>query len=537
MTRNPYWNLAFYTLDVVICGLVVYFSGYWTYPPFGASSPFYRYGLSTALVAGFGYGYGGGLSAALGYDLFMLLGAFFPPPGAIHFTPLISDLEGSLIDAPIVAILAAYLATLLNSYIRSKRLVQDDGRRQKALRRVGETLVAGASNRAHLLRNSAEQIRKGGHFERLLIAPVDSAGEKEPVAFDSLIEAGVVEAAEGIAADISERLLQQVAQSGEKLVAFEPLEGEMGKQGYGMARLYLPCFSEGQIYLILGAESIRQTPFEAKQEEFLRIVGPQLVVALENLRLTERTAELAAAAERGRIAREMHDGVAQLIYMLSLNTETCLALAERIADGNEAEQELLSPLTERLDRLVTISKQALWETRHYMFTLKPLMSGSATLTQMLTSQIHEFEAISGLPVDLIIEGDEGAPNGDQQRARMMAQAGTAIFRITQEALTNAYKHASATRLQVTLRHLPHSIEVEICDNGHGLQSKGANSENGQEQNGPARELAVVAADNEPRIYSGHGIRGMRERAEELGGTLELTQTTARGLRVKACIPK
>ena len=533
MTRNPYRNIAFYTLDVVICGLVVYFSGYWTYPPFGASSPFYRYGLSTALVAGFGYGYSGGLSAALGYDLFMLLGAFFPPPGAIHFTPLISDLEGSLIDAPIVAILAAYLATLLNSYIRSKRLVQDDGRRQKALRRVGETLVAGASDCAYLLRNSAEQIRKGGHFERLLIASVSSTTEKESIALDDLVEAGVVEAA---TADTSGRLLQQAAQSGEKLATFEPLAGEMGKQGYGMARLYLPCFSEGQLYLILGAESIRQTPFEAKQEEFLRIVGPQLVVALENLRLTERAAELAAAAERGRIAREMHDGVAQLIYMLSLNTETCLALAERIADGNEAEQELLSPLTERLDRLVTISKQALWETRHYMFTLKPLMSGSATLTQMLTSQIHEFEAISGLPVDLLIEGDEEIANGDQQRARKMAQAGTAIFRITQEALTNAYKHADATRLQVTLRHLPHSIEVEICDNGHGLQSDGANSENVKEQDGPSGELAFIVAGDEPRIYSGHGIRGMRERAEELGGTLELAQAASGGLRVKARIP-
>src|SRR5579875_3549466 len=268
-TRNPYWNIAFYTLDVVICGLVVYFSGYWTYPPFGASSPFYRYGLSTALVAAFSYGYGGGLSAALGYDLFMLLGAYFPP-GAIHFTPQISDLEGSLIDAPIVAILAAYLATLLNSYIRSKRLVQDDGRRQKALRRVGETLVAGARDREHLLRNSAEQIRKGGHFERLLIVLMNGATEHGAVALDSRVEAGVVEA---VAGDMSERLLAQIARCGEKLVTFEPLAGEMGRQGYGVARLYLPCFSEGQLYLILGAESIRQTPFEAKQEEFLRIVG------------------------------------------------------------------------------------------------------------------------------------------------------------------------------------------------------------------------------------------------------------------------
>src|SRR5213078_3532456 len=114
------------------------------------------------------------------------------------------------------------------------------------------------------------------------------------------------------------------------------------------------------------------------------------------------------------------------------------------------------------------SKQALWETRHYMFTLKPLMSGTTTLTQMLTNQLHEFEAISGLPAHLEVEGVEVSPNGDQRRTRKMAQVGTAIFRITQEALTNAYKHAEATQLQVFLRHKLHAVEVEIRDNGKGL---------------------------------------------------------------------
>ncbi|HET8851404.1 MAG TPA: ATP-binding protein, partial [Ktedonobacteraceae bacterium] len=64
------------------------------------------------------------------------------------------------------------------------------------------------------------------------------------------------------------------------------------------------------------------------------------------------------------------------------------------------------------------------------------------------------------------------------------------------ALTNAYKHAGATRIQVCLRHLPRSVEIEICDNGRGLEALGERQ----------------------RIYSGRGMRGMRERAEELGGT-------------------
>ena len=167
----------------------------------------------------------------------------------------------------------------------------------------------------------------------------------------------------------------------------------------------------------------RVGPFEERQKNFLIIAGTQLIIALENVLLTEQAADLAAAAERGRIAREIHDGIAQLIYMLSLSSETCVALLKRIADTSSEEALMLAPVAERLDKLVTISKQALWETRHYMFTLKPLMSGSTTLTQMLTNQLREFEAISGLPAQLEVEGVEVSPNGDQRRTRKTAYVG------------------------------------------------------------------------------------------------------------------
>ena len=186
-------------------------------------------------------------------------------------------------------------------------------------------------------------------------------------------------------------------------------------------------------------------------------------------------------------------------------------------------QQTLTPLTERLDKLVTISKEALWETRHYMFTLKPLISGMTTLTQMLTNQLHEFEAISGLPAHLEVEGIEVSPNGDQRRTRKTAQVGTAIFRITQEALTNAYKHADATQVKVYLHHLPQCIEVEISDDGKGLHTA-------------SYGYTLGANGGQERIYSGYGMRGMRERAEELGGTFEIKQGHEGGTSVLARIP-
>src|SRR6185312_11962062 len=385
---------------------------------------------------------------------------------------------------------------------QSKRREQDTVRRQHSLLRVSETLVAGASDQLHFLQKSAEQIRKGGHFERLTVAIMTSEGDGSSTAFEigSYVESGVAEA---ISPDKSEALIEQVAQTGEKLITFEPLEGEsgLGDDAYRIARLYLPVSKEGQVYMVLGAESTRHTPFDQKQENFLTIAGAQLLIALENMRLTEQAAELAAAAERGRIAREIHDGIAQLIYMMSLNTETCAALVQRAAQASDAEAQALAPVAERLDKLVTISKQALWETRNYMFSLKPLMSGTTTLTQMLSNQIREFEAISDLPTRLEVNGAEEVPGGDRRSTRKHAQVGATIFRIVQEALTNAYKHADATQIWVHLHLLPECVEVEIRDNGRGMP--------------PTQSSSHLSGDDEPtRIYSGHGLRGMRERAEE-----------------------
>lgn len=519
-STNVYKNIALYGLDVLICGLATYFTAIYN-TPFGGGSPFYRYGFSTVFVAAFVFRYRGGLAAAIGYDLFILLGVFIHPPfSSANYALQVPDLLGSIFDAPLIAIFVAYLSTLFNSYTLNKRREQDSARRQKALTRLSERLLQGTSERQQFLRQYLEEVRKGGHFARLVVALVNQG--ESPATIETLLESGITGAT---APHDSEVIVLQVADTGKKYSSFEHFHEEVYEEGEGLARLYLPFkrLESGQVALVMGGERVGTSPFEEKQERFLKIVGAQLVIALENIRLTEQTAELAAAAERGRIAREMHDGVAQLVYMLSLNIETCVALVQRLSDTlDEEEEQLLAPVTERLERLVTLSKQALWETRHYMFTLKPLMHGTSTLTQMLTNQLHEFESISGLPVQLEIEGEEELPNGDQRRARRQAQVGTAIFRITQEALTNAYKHAGASHLHVLLRHRPDFVEVEISDDGRGLPVGAA--------------VQNIHGDEGQHFYSGHGMRGMRERAEELGGTCDISQQHAGGVSVLARIP-
>ena len=522
-SNNPYRDITIYATDVIICGLVMYFSAVVGTPPFGDGSPFYRYGFSSIFAAAFAYRYRGGLAAAIGYDLFVVLGLFFPPPMAhLPYTLMPQELLGSILDAPLIAILTAYMTTLLNSLTRLKRREQDSVRRQRSLMRVSETLVAGASNIEQLLQQSIKQFRQGGHFEYLIIAIVTFLENTHPPQpqIETCVESGWVEAT---SVQASKDVILQVAQSGEKLVIFEPQHTEGAADSIGLARLYLPLKKEDQVFMVIGAEMSRKTPLEERQENFLTIAGTQLMMALENLLLTAQAADLAAAAERGRIAREIHDGIAQLIYMLNLSGETCVALLKRVSDTSTEEALMLAPVAERLDKLVTLSKQALWETRHYLFTLKPLMRGSTTLTQMLINQLREFEAISGLSVHLEVQGAEISSNGDQRYLRKIAQVGTAIFRITQEALTNAYKHADATHVKVHLQYLPQWVEVQIIDDGKGLHT---------EHDGYTHQTN----GGQERIYSGYGMRSMRERAEELGGSFEIKQRQEGGTCVQASIP-
>lgn len=534
-TRNPYWGVAIYGLDVLICGLVMYYSApFGIAPNFGVGSPFYRYGMSTAFAAAFAYRYKGGLTAALGYDLFALLGIVLPAPGAGHtYKPTIIDFLGSLIDTPLGGILAAYLASLLAQYTRSKRQVQENVRQQKALRTIGEIILRQSGNKQHLLQKSAEAIRNGGHFQRLVLAMIsvslneelDTSSHAEkptaPLEIDTCIDVDISVPEPKLPTRDATRLTT-VIQSNQKWQTFEPLSTASDPQEK-YARLYLPFFKDGQVRLVLGVESLRRTPFDTKQEEFLSTAGNQLLVALDNIHLTEQTIRLAATAERVRIAREIHDGIAQTVYMLSLNAETCATQAQRIVEASEEDAELVTPLAERLDKLVTISKQALWETRNYMFSLKPLMTGSTTLTQMLTNQLHEFETISDLPVQLAFKGTEPSNNDDRKALYRQAQVGAAIFRIVQEALTNAYKHANATQLWVDLTYTSDNIEVDVYDNGCGLQSA-------------YYSYDLSNTGDQQRIYSGHGLRGMRDRAEELGGTFALTEIPEGGVKVQARIP-
>jgi len=215
------------------------------------------------------------------------------------------------------------------------------------------------------------------------------------------------------------------------------------------------------------------------------------------LELAERERDIAAreavVEERARIARELHDAIAHNVSMMVVQ-----AGAERRTLADE------SPTKEVLRTVEQIGRGALTEMRRLVGMLRsdqddPLapQPGLRDVSTLVT-QVRE----AGLPVELTVEGEpRELPVGLELSA----------YRIVQEALTNALKHAGEARATVHVRYTPDSLELEIVDDGGGR--------------------AI-----EPAAGGGHGLVGMRERVALYGGRFEASRRASGGFAVRVALP-
>jgi signal transduction histidine kinase len=207
----------------------------------------------------------------------------------------------------------------------------------------------------------------------------------------------------------------------------------------------------------------------------------------------EQAARLAAAEERARIARELHDVVAHAVSVIVVQAQG----AQRVLVG---EQE---PVRNALDSIESSGRQALVELRRMLGILRRgdddlALAPQASLRHLDGLVEHVREA--GMPVDVRIEGEpEPLPPGVDVSA----------YRIVQEALTNALKHAGPARASVVVRYGADQVELEIADDGRtGAKGEG----------------------------TGHGLVGMRERVAVVGGVLESGARPGGGFVVRARLP-
>lgn len=223
----------------------------------------------------------------------------------------------------------------------------------------------------------------------------------------------------------------------------------------------------------------------------------QAAVAIENARLYERAQELASLQERQNLARELHDSVSQALYGIALGART----AQSILKSADGERIPVGRLQEPIDYVLLLADAGLAEMRSLIFELRPESLKTEGLIAAMDKQIAAVRARHQLEV-------EGA---FCREPAISLDAKHALYRVVQEALHNTVKHALATRVQVTLREEPDAVRLEVADDGIGFD--------------PDRE------------FPGHlGLQSMQERAERLGGTLQVTSAPGQGTRVVACLP-
>jgi NarL family two-component system sensor histidine kinase LiaS len=210
----------------------------------------------------------------------------------------------------------------------------------------------------------------------------------------------------------------------------------------------------------------------------------------------ERNArEAATLQERERLAREMHDGFAQYVALLNLKLSAALALPE-----------LTSRATALLREMSEVTQQAYQDVRHAIFGLRTFVSRGLGFEPALAEYLHEFSELNRIAVALEV--------ADGTLAELPRDAEVQVVRIIQEALVNVRKHAAATNARIRICPAGDSIQVLIEDDGVGCEPK----------RGRGNGLHF-------------GLQTMRERAEGLGGTLELRSAPGEGTRVIASIPK
>ena len=211
----------------------------------------------------------------------------------------------------------------------------------------------------------------------------------------------------------------------------------------------------------------------------------------------EADALRAVVEERTRIARELHDIVGHAVSVMTVQTSGVRRL---LRPEQEQEREALLAV-ERTGR------EALAEMRRVVGALREAEEGPALAPRPSLSRVDKLVAQAretGLPVDLEIEG-EPVP--------LPAGVDLTAYRLVQEGLTNAIKHAAARHAEVRVRYDPGHVEIEVCDDGRGADGAVSTSSDG-----------------------GHGLVGMRERVSIYGGELETGPRAGGGFRLRARIP-
>ena len=260
-------------------------------------------------------------------------------------------------------------------------------------------------------------------------------------------------------------------------------ESHMGTEGL-THHATVPLTAGNESYGLMNVGAPNKSQFSKEELGLLESVALQIGTSLKRIRLAEIEREHVKAAERNRLAQDLHDSVNQLLFSVSLTARGGM-------ERSEGEQYKIFACIQEL------AQEALGEMRALIWQLKP-----KGLEEGLIASLSTFAAMLGLSLETEVAGIASLPGKIEE----------ALWRIGQEALSNCKKHAGVDSVRLLLTIQGQIAELSISDSGCGFRCE--------------------ECDGLPSL----GLESMRTRAEALGGEFTLTSQPGQGTTVTARLP-
>jgi signal transduction histidine kinase len=258
-------------------------------------------------------------------------------------------------------------------------------------------------------------------------------------------------------------------------------------------------FLNGLAYFLFAAfiAIIREAEAARREAEIARDESDEQKAELQSAYLqlqsyTAQAEELAVLQERNRLARELHDSVTQSLYSLTLFSHAARRMAEDV--GNDR-------LERQIKQIGSTAVKALKEMRLLVYELRPPELEKEGLIRALRQRLEAVEGRSGVEARLVVD----------ELVRLPPSVEKDFYRITNEALNNALKHAAAASVTVYLRQLDDRVELEVVDDGIGFEPEAV------------------------RDHGGMGLESIRQRAKQMGGEATIRSAPGRGTSIKVTI--
>ncbi len=245
----------------------------------------------------------------------------------------------------------------------------------------------------------------------------------------------------------------------------------------------------GNLYL---SEKVDGSDFTTEDEETLTRFAVQAAIAVDNAQLHARVAGLALLDERLRLAREMHDGQAQVLAYVNTKAQ----VVDQLMQKGEIERA-----REHLDQMAAAAREVYADVREGILSLRTTVDHDHDLRQVLTELAGHWQDQSGIAIELDIQGD----------SRYEREAELQLLRVAQEAMTNARKHSQANKVKLRASLEGHRMSLEVEDDGVGFDTRNT---------------------TQSSTLSHFGLATMRERCETIGAELTIQSELGRGTLIR-----